>query len=70
MKKDAATQRLRRVIHQVNNLSAIIMTESELALLVGDDKNRVKALRKVVTTVEEMKQYLKHIQVEMQEQEA
>jgi ribosomal protein S15P/S13E len=53
---------VRQLIHRINNYSAVIMTESELALLLGRDAERTAALRKVVAAVEEMRNYLKQVQ--------
>lgn len=49
---------LERVIHRVNNALAVMMTESELAVLTGTNASRVRALRAVVKTAEELKNYL------------
>ncbi len=49
---------LERVIHRVNNALAVMMTESELAVLTGTNATRVRALRSVVKTAEELKNYL------------
>ena len=53
---------LRQLIHRINNFAAVIMTESELALLLGREAERTAALRKIVAAVEEMRTYLKQVQ--------
>lgn len=53
---------LREVIHRVNNLTATLLAESELALLAGESEGHVKALRRVVETVDRMRIYLGDVQ--------
>ena len=60
---------VRQLIHRINNFAAVIMTESELALLLGRDAERTAALRKVVAAVEEMRTYLKQVQRSLPESE-
>ncbi|MBN2490533.1 MAG: hypothetical protein JXQ29_06770 [Planctomycetes bacterium] len=61
---------LRQVVHRINNFAAVIMTESELALLLGRDAERTAALRKVVSAVEEMRVYLRDVQRSLREADA
>jgi hypothetical protein len=61
---------LRKVIHRVNNLAAVIMTEAELALLLGQEAERTAALHKTVSTVEELRVFLKQVQREIGEEQA
>ena len=59
---------IRKVIHRVNNLAAVVMTEAELALLLGTDSERTAALRKVVGAVEEMREFIRAIQDQIPEE--
>lgn len=45
-------------VHDLNNSLSVIMTESELAVLVGSEKKRVQALRAIVTSAQEMRDTL------------
>jgi hypothetical protein len=49
-------------LHELNNLLSVIMTESELAVLVGSDKKRVQALRAVLTSAAEMRNIIARLQ--------
>ncbi len=61
---------LPEVIHRVNNHAAVILAESELALLLGNGQDHTQALTKVVQVVEEMRGFLRDVQTELESPES
>lgn len=66
---DQSNPGLPEVIHRINNHAAVILAESELALLLGSGSDHTQALTKVVQVVEEMRSYLREVQMGLETQE-